>query len=404
MLDLLSLGQSQTNVLLTDRLHDSLNYFLTEISGKIQLTPTQREKAVGHYEAIANVLKNSPENTLLSKLDVKMIPFGGLGTNTASKPFKDDEFDLDLIVRFFTTIHTFGSAEKLYNEVYKALKTNEVYRDKLELKDRCVRIYYSGEFHLDLMPAVLLFPNDSSSTKLHIAEKQKNGLFELEMVDPIGLMDWFEKKCNLQAVTDSIKNLSERGDFEFMPLTSSDARKSALKQAVQLMKRARDVYFTNDDDCKKILKSVVILTVGGEVYSGEKNIYSIVDKIIKRIDELTFWPLFMSLKNPVNDSENFLESLGSHADRYEKLRQFISMFKKSWADLANPNISLEARSRLLSKLFGERVTNNVLEEYSERVQKANLAGQTRMVSSGLIGLSESNQFQKVPRHQFYGDK
>lgn len=403
MLDLFSFSSTRPSSILHDRLHDSLNYFLVEISGKIQLTATQREKAIGHYEAIANVLKNSPEHTLLSKLDVKMIPFGGLGTNTASKPYKDDEFDLDLIVRFLTTIHTFGSAENLYNEVYRALNSNDVYKGKLELKDRCIRVYYAGEFHLDLMPAVLWVPQENLSTKLFVPEKQKNGLFELELVDPVGLMNWFERKCKLQRVTNAVKSLSERGDFEFMPLTSEDARKSTLKQAVQLIKRARDVYFAKDDECKKILKSVVVLTVGGEVYSGEQNLYDLVEKIIGKIDDLTVFPFFMSLKNPVNDSENFLESLNSKADRYEKLRKFIQVFKKAWVDLANPKIELAARVELLSKLFGENITNNVLNEYADRMQKANISGKMKMTGSGIIGLTESNQFHKVPRHQFYGD-
>lgn len=389
---------------LNDRLEDSLDYFLIEISGKIQLTATQKKKAASHYEAIANVLKNSPTHTLLSKLDVKIIPFGGLGTNTASRPFQGDEFDLDLIIRFLTTIHTFGSAKKLYLEVFNALNENEIYKDKLEQKDRCIRIYYSGEFYLDLMPAVLYYPADQPSTKLHIPEKQSNGLIELELVDPIGLMNWFEEKCNLQRTVDVRKFLNERGDFEVMPLTSDDARKSILKQAVQLIKRARDVYFCDDKDSKKILKSVVILTVAGQVYDGEKNLYQLVDTIINRIDSLTSFAFFMDLKNPVNSSENFLESLSSNFDRYEKLRLFISDFKKSWKNLIVQNKDISFKAEQLSKLFGENVTTTVIADYAEKMERKYLSGNMRMATSGLIGISQSGAGAKVARHQFFGDK
>lgn len=387
---------------LNDRLYDSLDYFLIEISGKIQLTQTQREKAIAHYGAIANVLKNSPPTSLLNKLDIKMIPFGGLGTNTASKPYQGDEFDLDIIVRFLTTIHSFKTAEKLYFEVLKVLKDNQIYKDKIELLDRCIRIYYSGEFHLDLMPAVLYLPTEEASTKLYVPDKQEDGTFQFELVDPIGLMNWFEMKCNLQKKY-VVKSFNERGDFEVMPVTTEDARKSVLKQAVQLIKRARDVYFCKDEDCKKILKSVVVLTVAGQIYSGESNLYQVVKKIIDKIDDLTFFQLFMSLENPVNDNENFLESLSNNSDRYEKLRDFISDFKSAWSDLALPNKNLTARAKLLSKLFGETVTNNVLSEYAERMDNANRTGKMRMASSGLIGVSTANILQQVPRHQFFGD-
>lgn len=173
---------------------------------------------------------------------------------------------------------------------------------------------------------------------------------------------------------------------------------------MQLIKRARDVYFDKDDDCKKILKSVVVLTVAGQVYSGENNLYQVVKKIIDKIDELTFIPLFMSLENPVNDNENFLESLSNNSDRYEKLREFISDFKSAWSDLAHPNKELNTRAKLLSKLFGETVTSNVLAEYAERMDSVNRSGKMRMASSGLIGVSSASQLQKIPRHQFYGDK
>jgi hypothetical protein len=403
MSDLILTEQNPFNSALNSRLHDSIDYFLIEISGKIQLTPTQREKAVAHYEAIANVLRNGPETSLLNRLDIKMIPFGGLGSNTASKPFKGDEFDLDVIVRFLTTISTFKSAEKLYYEVVKILKANDIYADKIELMDRCIRIYYSGEFHLDLMPAALYLPSEKDSTKLYIPERQEDGSFRFELVDPIGLMNWFETRCKLQERF-LVKNLSERGDFEVMPVTTEDARKSVLKQAAQLVKRARDVYFFKDDDCKKILKSVVVLTVAGLVYKGETNLYKIVQSILDKIDELTLSSLFMNLENPVNENENFLESLSNHSDRYEKLREFLTDFKSAWASLIQPNKDLNFRAKLLSKLFGETVANTVLAEYGERMDSINRNGNMKMMGSGLIGVSGASQLQKVPRHQFFGDK
>jgi hypothetical protein len=393
---------SRQNLNLETRLYDSIDYFLIEISGKIQLTQTQRDKAIGHYEAVANVLKDSPQHTLLSQLDTKMIPFGGLGTNTASKPFRGDEFDLDVIIRFLTGAQTFGSAKRLYQEVLFALMENDVYKDRIEQKDRCIRLYYSGEFHLDLMPAVLFDPSGNSS-KLIIAEKQPDGSFEFEQVDPVGLMDWYEAKCKLQKRFVNAK-LDERGEFEVMPVTTEDARKFILNQAVQLLKRGRDAYFEDDEDCKKILKSVVILTVAGEVYWGQANLYQLISDLIGKLDEITFSQALMTLKNPVNSNEDFLNSLRLHDDRYEKLRAFIADFKRAWAELINPNQEFSHRTDLLKKLFGENVTRTVLNEYAERMEKINLQGKMKMNASGIIGVSTANVAAKVPRHQFFGDK
>lgn len=401
MSDLVTL---QRDFHLNDRLNDSLNYFLIEISGKIQLTETQKKKAIGHYEAIADVLRNSPENTLLSKLDVKMIPFGGLGTNTATKPFQGDEFDLDLIIRFHTQIHAFGSAEKLYMEVYNTLKANGIYKDNLEKKDRCIRLYYSGDFYLDLMPAVTFFRPDHDSTRLLVPEEQENGIYQLEMVDPIAMMTWFEKQCDLEKTFNSLKALSEHRDFEAMPLTTEDAKKSVLKQAVQLLKRARDVYFTNDPEAKKILKSVVILTVAGELYYGQRDLYALVELILNKLDQLTVDFSNMKLSNPMHGEENFLESLSQNPERYKKLRKFISSSKSTWYELKNPK-SIPQQSKLLSDVFGETVTKTVLTEYGTRMDEMYKASTMKMNASGILGTSAAaTGLRTVQKHQFFGDK
>ena len=404
---ILSERNTNTQFNLNNRLSDSTDYFLVEISGKIQLTETQRLKAEGHYGAIANVLRASPENTLLNKLDIKMIPFGGFGSNTASKPFQGDEFDLDLIVRFFTTMKRFGSAENLYNEVWKTLHANEVYKNKIEKKDRCIRVYYAGDFYLDLMSAVLTSQFEES-TKLIVPEKQKDGTYEIELVDPIGLINWFDVRCGLQR--HFVKNsLSERGEFEVMPLITQDATKSILKQAVQLLKRGRDVYFCDDKDAKKILKSVVILTVAGHVYTGSNNLHKLLSQIIDKIDELTYNFSSMKLENPVNTNENFFESLSQKRDRYDKLRGFIKEFKSALANLTQSGADLNFRKKQLAKLFGETVATTVLSEYAEKMHNVNLDGKMRMNSTGLVSASASAiassvSSQKIPRHQFFGDK
>lgn len=387
---------------LGSRLTDSLNYFLIEISGKIQVTRTQREKAEGHYVAMADLLKNSPAESLLNKLDVKMMPFGGLGTNTATKPFLNDEFDLDLIVRFLAMTSRFGSAYKLYNEVHDRIYSLDGYKDRIEKKDRCIRVHYAGDFYLDLMPSAVEQLNQGDKGKLWVPERQKDGSFQFVLVDPIGLMDWFETKCALQGTIDN--RLTEKRDFEVMPLTSEEARKPPLKQATQLIKRARDVYFSKDDDCKKILKSVVILTVAGNSYAGERDLYHLVGKILTQIDLQTANLTTTTIRNPVNAAEDFLHSIRKKPERHTKLRKFISHVKNQWLALGQANKGLDFQKSTLKNLFGETVTNAVINEYGERLDHAYRSESVRMAPTGLLGVSAAGLGTKVPRHQFFGDK
>lgn len=387
------------NVTSDPRLLDSIDYFLVEISGKVQVGKTKREKAEGHYEAIGNVLKESPVNTLLHQLDVKMKPFGGFGTNTAVHPYLQDEFDLDLIVQFLTTSSRFGTAERLFNEVFNRLHSLDKYKHMVQKKDRCIRLNYAGDFHLDLMPATLYLPYEDLSSKIWVPEEQDDGSYKFILVDPIGLNKWFESRCELERRQNIV--LNER-DFEMMPLTTEEARKPKLKQAVQLIKRARDKYFYNDSECKKILKSVVILTVAGNCYEGETNLYALVKKVLFNLDLQTRNIASARVENPVHNEENFLESLKYKPRRYEKLRAFLEDMRRLWDSMLAPNADLNHVQKSLKAIFGESVTDAVLNEYGTRMDAENRNGRMRMATGGAI-VTSSTVGSKVGRHQFFGD-
>ena len=48
-------------------------------------------------------------------------------------------------------------AKDYIHAIYRALKQNQNYADKLRLKTRCVTIDYAGDFHLDVVPRVDLW-------------------------------------------------------------------------------------------------------------------------------------------------------------------------------------------------------------------------------------------------------
>lgn len=384
------------------RLSDSFDYFLIEISGKIQVTQTQREKAETSYNAIADFLKNNA--TLLKQIPVTMTAIGGFGTNTATKPVKGDEFDLDSLAKLGITKNRLNvNAQTLFSTIYEPLNKSALYKEKIEVKDRCVRLHYSGDFYVDLNAAVL---DDEASPNGKIwVPTRRNGVYSYELVNPIGLMTWFESRCQLEQ-TKLAKVLNEReAPFETMPLLTEEAKKPILKQAVQLIKRARDVYFADDNECKKILKSVVILTLAGQIYEGQRSdLYRLVLSVINSINTYTANLVFSKVLNPVNAEEDFLESLRKKPERYKKLRTFITDFHTQWSALLTTK-DLKGKSEILEKLFGESVSKSVFSEYAERMSQGNRAGLTRMNVSGGVGLSASaSSGVKIPRHQFYGDE
>ena len=370
------------------------------------MTKTQRQSAESHYDAIANWIENTPPGSILHSADVKMIPFGGLGTDTVSKPIKYDEYDLDLVIQLLIDPSRINNAFHLYNSVGERIREHGTYREIYEGFDRCHRLNYSGNFHMDLMPAIRVNPHDNNDSRIWVPEKGNNGLFRWVLVDPVGLMKWFNKQTELQQREDHLL-VKARGDFEKMPIPSEEVRtKPALKQVVQLLKRARDVYFEKDEDCKKILKSVIIQTVAGSSYDGERLLSSLFPNTLYQLRLQLHDRMTCKVINPLNEDEDFAESLRKHPDRHDKLWDFLTHLNFHWKKLTSDALGFSERAKVLSLLFGENPTQAVTKEYGERMHQLNMAGGMKVNSQGTIGYSSASAagLSNVSRHQFFGDK
>jgi hypothetical protein len=80
---------------------------------------------------------------------------------TTIRPWRGEEFDLDIVCQ----LHDCDNHAPLtvYNAVADRLRDHTSYRTLLEPKDRCLRINYAGNFHLDIIPAC---PNAGAALKV----------------------------------------------------------------------------------------------------------------------------------------------------------------------------------------------------------------------------------------------
>lgn len=91
------------------------------------------------------------------KLAMAAEPFfqGSVATRTAIRPLASDEFDVDVVFPFklamFKNEHRNPSS--IFEWFVARLQTSEDYRRRMEKKNRCVRLDYAGDFHVDLIPA-----------------------------------------------------------------------------------------------------------------------------------------------------------------------------------------------------------------------------------------------------------
>ncbi|MBI5694990.1 MAG: nucleotidyltransferase [Nitrospirae bacterium] len=279
---------------LTASANNQLDSLLEFICIELQLTDTQFKLAEDRYKAIGNCL--SKPGNLLSVYSPEIYPQGSLKIGTPVKPVGRDEYDLDIVCEFtkLDPLTNRIEAKSLLHAVWDILYSNEIYRDIIELKRRCVRINYKGDFHLDVLPAC---PNIiEGGTNIVIPDKSENGGHGAwKNSNPKGYAKWFETRATVSEV---ILKAAEP-----LPFPVAVNRKPPLKLAVQLLKRWRDVFF-NKYPSQIAPDSIVLTTLAAKAYKGEPHVTDAFSEIITQICEwIDNSPIPLYVTNPANDSE-----------------------------------------------------------------------------------------------------
>ena len=144
----------------------SLSDLLFAGARELDLTPTQYSRAVQHYEAVGQYLDGGP----LLVYSPVIFAQGSMAIGTATKPIGRDEFDIDLMCKLREGC-TSQSPADVKRLVGNRLKDHGTYKQMLDEKNRCWRLSYAGEFHMDIIPSI---PDrrDSSSASLLVPDKQ----------------------------------------------------------------------------------------------------------------------------------------------------------------------------------------------------------------------------------------
>ena len=114
----------------------------------------------------------------------KMEPQGSYALRTLIKPVDDtDEYDAD--IQIVMNPNPKWEPKDYIHAIYRTLKQNQNYADKLRLKTRCVTIDYAGDFHLDVVPRV------TSGGRHYVCNRSEN---RFEVTDGTGYRDWFKRE------------------------------------------------------------------------------------------------------------------------------------------------------------------------------------------------------------------
>lgn len=372
---------------------NQLDNILARMAESIQLDETRRLKMITSYEAIENLLN---ADDFFEKIDFEIYPQGSVKIGTTVRPSGRNEFDLDIVVHLIVDWNEY-TPEKIYNELKRVLKNSGHHEHMVELKNRCIRLNYSGDFHMDILPGVQ--ENSYDNTLLKVPDRN---LGDWVSSNPKGYAEWFLKRNN--SITSWI--LEKAYAKEDLPADDFVSKKP-LQRSVQLLKKYRDEYFTGNE--ANATSSIILTTIAGQLYDGEDSIFKSIDNIVTKIkNDIAISSLHGEKKiqvlNPVNSSEDFTDKWEDEPNLFEHFKKFINHLGEEW-DKLKREIGVIDEGQILKGLFSETTFIGGQEtqtEYVEKMRRERKLGVNR--STGILSsiLPSKEGLSQVNENTFFG--
>ncbi|MEK3822259.1 cyclic GMP-AMP synthase DncV-like nucleotidyltransferase [Cytobacillus sp. FSL W8-0315] len=337
------------------KLNDHFKQFVANIS----LNPTRIEKI---ESAVRNWEKKFKDDDEIKDIFVDYYTQGSYSTDTGVRPKSGEEFDVDVVL--VMDIDEEADPKDILHHIKVRIKSHKEFEDRVKVKDRCVRIEYAKEFHVDVVPA---FEFDSC---IKIPSKKEK---EWTKTNPSGFKDW----CN---------DINKESDHYF-------------SQVVKILKHWRDDNVGKDT----APKSILLTTLAGNAFTKKPSIaetlVETLDIMIQDIDDLLFWlsedddvPF---VRNPSLQDENLARNWTKlKAQRYLNKLKSLKESCKEALDESDKDKSIEK----WQDIFGKNYFPSELGEakaMANTIQK----GSAFVSSTGVL-----NKDSGIPikDHRFYG--
>lgn len=334
------------------RLDDLLN----RIAESLQLDQTRRDKMETAYRAVAKWIEE--DIGFFKNVDFEIYPHGSVLAGTTVRPLNGEEFDLDVVLHLIIDWEIYDPA-LVFDKLVHRLRDNDTYKPMVELKNRVVKLNYSGDFHMDIMPGFQESPSDTD--RILVRDKKLQGLVSS---NPKGFAAWFTGK------SETVKEFLLEKAYAMADLPEEEPyhMKKPLKRAVQLIKRYKNTYFENDP--KNATASIILTTLAGQFYDGEGTIYDSVNNILARMESFARKGISdFRVFNPVNPDEEFTDKWHSEPILLERFLEFVVDFKEKWEALKR-EFNIEERIIELKSMFGETTISKAQLEQDNFFEKA----------------------------------
>lgn len=364
-------------------MREMLNESLMEGIAQVDISPTMFKEATDHYMAIAKLFGQNG-------LDADFYPQGSFSTGTVVRPYanggEDSFYDLDMVCLVKDSDKESVSPGELMDRVVDILLGDGTYKDKCKITSECITIEYARSdsrpgFNLDIIVAVqpsgmtdLAYSLSGielrwASQDLSIAVASPSSW---KGSNPHALSDWFGEVNQVFADYDRDRRKAailkkSRGVYASIEDIPVGLERSSLQRAIQIAKRARDLYYAHLKDGIRRPESCMLLVMLAE-HAKEMKASSTALEILQsfclkvleaeilvgeRIDCLFVNEGAYVVRNPVFP-ENFLEDWSDY-----DIRKMFSWIRVLSDDLSVNDNDFAMRNAALMRTVGDSAVKRI---------------------------------------------
>ncbi len=324
--------------------------YLERLASELDVPPSRYEEAKNRYESVGAWLDR--DESTLRAYSPKVYVQGSFRLGTPVRPVSEAEhYDIDLVCELTLGKHQVTQKqlkEMLGHEMRLYAKAHGM--KEVQESRRCWRLDYAdgAQFHLDALPAIpdgegqrlrlqaRAMKSDWADTAIAITDTEHVSYHDPHLVwphsNPRGYTEWFRSRMReVFKARRGAMALAAKSSVEDIP---SYKVKTPLQQAVQLLKRHRDLMVWRSVDEKPI--SVILTTLAGHCYQGESSVALALETILRDMDSHIRYDASGNavILNPTDPFENFADKWVKHPERKDAFFRWLQQARRDFAELA----------------------------------------------------------------------
>jgi hemolysin-activating ACP:hemolysin acyltransferase len=269
---------------------------------------------------------------------------------------------------------------------------------------RCWTMQYY-EFHMDILPCVpkdrkFIEPNQTAIKLTH--KNDELNIYEERYSNPYAYHNWFENRMKTVLLEEK-QIYSKRNKVSIEDVPTYEIH-TPLQQAIQLLKRHRDIYFENNNDDAPI--SIIITTLSALAYNNEKNLYEALENIINKMPQfIEIENNLYIIKNPVMPEENFADKWNSNSNKAKAFYDWLNQAKKDFNENPIKSVGIDEVSAMFYETLGKAPVERALKSIAKETHQ--LSKNNELYINGLLGgittSSLKDNIIPIKEHTFFGE-